>query len=342
MSGSRPTDEGVTIPLVSRFPALGRVPRARLVRAPTPVQSVDTLASGLWFKREDLTADPLGGNKVRALEFLLGGVGPGDVVVTVGATGSTHALATAVYARRLGARVRVFRWPQETNDVARRVAERIELEAHESEVRGGIIGAYVGAIVARLRGARWIAAGGSTALGVLGQVNAALELAKQVREGAMPQPDRLVVPLGTGGTAAGLALGFSIARLPIDVIGVRVVPRVVANRAHVRRLVAGTARLLERLSGERVSRPSTSAIRIEHAFYGGAYGRVTDAGADVARRCLEHTGLTIDPTYGAKALAAAVALSREQGGTTLFWLSFDARWLRQTRASRAVDVVERD
>ena len=332
----------MAIPLVRRFPALGQVPRARLVRAPTPVQHVDALASGLWFKREDLTADPLGGNKVRALEFLLGGVGPGDVVVTVGAAGSTHALATTVYARKLGARVLVFRWPQETNDVARRVAERIGLEAPESTVQRGIIGAYVGAIGARLRGARWIPAGGSSPLGVLGQVNAALELAEQVRDGAMPRPDRLVVPLGTGGTAAGLALGFSIAQLPIEVIGVRVVPRVVANQAHLRRLVARTARLLERLSGERVPRPSKSAIRIVHGFYGGAYGRVTDAGADVARECLEHTGLAIDPTYGAKALAAAVALSRSHGGTTLFWLSFDARWLRQTRASRALDVVELD
>jgi hypothetical protein len=35
----------------------------------------------------------------------------------------------------------------------------------------------------------------------------------------------------------------------------------------------------------------------------------------------------VDPTYGAKALAAAVALAGERGGTTLFWLSFDGRWM---------------
>jgi 1-aminocyclopropane-1-carboxylate deaminase/D-cysteine desulfhydrase-like pyridoxal-dependent ACC family enzyme len=96
------------------------------------------------------------------------------------------------------------------------------------------------------------------------------------------------------------------------------------------------------LTGEPVVRPNKSAIRIVHGFYGGAYGRVTDAGAAVARRCFERTGLAIDPTYGAKALAAAIALSRERGGTTLFWLSFDARWLRQSQAGRAPDVVEPD
>ncbi|HEX4469025.1 MAG TPA: pyridoxal-phosphate dependent enzyme [Gemmatimonadaceae bacterium] len=342
MNGSHATVSGATIPLVRRFPALASVPRAHLGRFPTPLQYVEPLAPGLWFKREDLAAEPLGGNKVRALEFLLGGVRPGDLVVTVGAAGSTHALATALYARRLGARVRVFRWPQELNDVARHVSERIALETGEVTMRGGVISSYLSAFVARLRGARWIAAGGSTPLGILGQVNAALELAEQVREGLMPRPDRLVVPLGTGGTAAGLALGLAIAPLNLEVIGVRVVPRVIANQAHLRRLIAATARLLERLTDGRVPRPGKSRIRILHGFYGGAYGRVTNAGDEVARECLEHTGLAIDPTYGAKALAAAVALSREQGGTTLFWLSFDARWMQRSEKGRASDAAGRE
>ena len=330
------------IPLVRYFPALTDVARAHLGHFPTPVQRVETLAPGLWFKREDLAAEPLGGNKVRALEFLLGGVRPGAVVVTVGAAGSTHALATAVYAQRLGARVQVFRWPQEMNDVARRVSDRIALEADVSTMRGGVIGAYASAFVARVRGACWIPAGGSTPLGVLGQVNAALELVDQVREGAVPRPDRLVVPFGTGGTAAGLALGFAIARLDLELIGVRVVPRVVANQSHVRRLVSRTAHLIERLTHQHVPKPGRRAIRIVHDYYGGAYGRVTDAGAGVARLCLERTGLTIDPTYGAKALAAAVALSGERSGTTLFWLSFDARWMQLREGGRASDALARD
>lgn len=342
MNGSQATDSRARIPLVRRFPALASVPRAHLGRFPTPLQCVEPLAPGLWFKREDLGAEPLGGNKVRALEFLLGGVRPGDLVVTVGAAGSTHALATALYARRLGARVRVFRWPQEMNDIAARVSERIALEADEGAMRRGVISSYLSAVFARLRGARWIPAGGSTPLGVLGQVNAALELAEQVREGLMPRPDRLVVPLGTGGTAAGLALGLAIAQIDLEVIGVRVVPRVVANQAHLRHLIAGTARLLERLTHERVPRPGKSAIRILQGFYGGAYGRVTNAGAEVTRECFEQTGLAIDPTYGAKALAAAVSLSREQGGTTLFWLSFDARWMRQGQGARSSDAAGRE
>jgi D-cysteine desulfhydrase len=316
-----------TLPLLERFPALRRLPRAKLGRFPSPVTPADALAPGLWLKREELNAEPLGGNKVRALEFLLGGVAAGDTVVTVGAAGSTHALATAIYARELGVRVRCFRWRQEMNPVALRVAARTSEETGASRLSRTVAGAYARALVARLRGAHWVPAGGSSPLGILGQVNAALELALQVEAGALPPPDRVVVPLGTGGTVAGLALGFAIADLATEIVAVRVVPRVMANARHVRALVSRTARVIEREAGARVPRPDPRGVRIVHDFYGGAYGRAIPEGDRVAAECLERTGIVVDPTYGAKALAAALTIAKQREGTTLFWLSFDGRWL---------------
>lgn len=316
----------MSIPLVRRFPALASLPRAELCTAPTPIQSAEALTSGLWIKREDLSAEPLGGNKARALEFLLGGVRPDESVVTVGSAGSTHALATLVHARRLGASAVIHRWPQEMNDVARRVSERITAETHTPPSRS-LVAAYVRAWGARLRGARWIPAGGSSPLGVLGQVNAALELSDQMRARAVPSFDRIVLPLGTGGTAAGVALGLAIAGMKTTVVAVRVVPRIVANQRRVERLIDRTARLIERVSQSSVPRPAKGAVRIIHEFYGGAYGRETTEGLAVARRCAEATGIPVDPTYTAKALAAAAAITMRDGGTTLFWLSFDGRWL---------------
>ena len=182
-----------SLPLFRRFPALASLPRAPLGDFPTPVERAQMMAPGLWVKREDLAAEPLGGNKVRALELFLGGVRQGDRVTTVGAAGSTHVLATAVYARQLGARAMVYRWRQETNEVAERVAARIATTADEAPVVHGIPQAYALAFMAWLRGARWIPAGGSAPLGILGQVNAALELASQVAGGKLPNPDRIVV-----------------------------------------------------------------------------------------------------------------------------------------------------
>src|SRR6267378_6650442 len=72
----------------------------------------------LWLKREDLT----GGNKVRGLEFLLAGAPPRSVLVTIGATGSTHCLATARSARIHGYRTAVATFPQPETDASRAVA----------------------------------------------------------------------------------------------------------------------------------------------------------------------------------------------------------------------------
>ena len=307
---------------------LAQLPRARLGSFPTPVQSLEVLAPGLWVKREDLAAEPLGGNKVRALEFLLGGVGEGDRVVTVGAAGSTHALATAIYARRLGARPLIYRWRQEMNATAREVVVRLAREVADAPVARTVAGAYARALVARFRGAHWVPAGGSSPLGVLGQVEAGRELARQVAQGLMPAPRRIVLPLGTGGTTAGVALGASLGGLDTEVVGVRVVPRLVANRAHVLRLANRTARLLCRLTNEPV--PPPVPIRVVHEFYGGAYGRATAAARDAADRCRHLAGISIDLTYAAKALAAALSFIERDGGTTLFWLSFDGRWLAPT------------
>ena len=47
-----------------------------------------------------------------------------------------------------------------------------------------------------------------------------LEIAAQVEDGSLPEPAHAVVPVGTGGTAAGLALGFQLAGLRTRVVGV--------------------------------------------------------------------------------------------------------------------------
>jgi D-cysteine desulfhydrase len=299
---------------------------------PTPVECAEKLAAGLWIKREDLAARPIGGNKVRALEFLLGGVRPGDRIVTAGAAGSTHALATAVFGRRLGAHVSVFRWPQEMSPNAAIVAARVAQAADYAPISWSIAGAYLRATALRLRerGTRWIPAGGSSPLGVLGQVDGALELAEQITAGLLPAPRRIVVPLGSGGTAAGLVLGARLAGIDAEIIAVRVAPRVVANRGRVLRLARGAARLIERLTGAPppVTRPHRASVRVVHGFYGGAYGRPTTVGSDAAERCARSLQITVDATYSAKALAASLVEQARDDGPTLFWLTFDGRILK--------------
>jgi D-cysteine desulfhydrase len=312
------------LPLLRRYPELAKLARVSLGSFPTPVQRV-TLEDGraILLKRDDRSGEPLGGNKLRALEFLLGEIRPGDDVVTVGARGSTHALATAVHTRGLGARVTVARWNQVMNPAAAAVDRRLREVARVVDARV-VAAAYAVAIANRLRGARWVPAGGASPLGALGHVNAALELSEQIERGECELPEAVIVPLGTAGTAAGLALGFRLAGLGIHVVGVRVVPRIVANARRLLRLANATARLISRITGRSTPFVHRADVSIEHRFYAGAYGRPL---AQPVRdeELLSPLGIRLDDTYSRKAFAAAVARSDHR---VLVWLTFDGRLLQ--------------
>lgn len=315
--------------LYARFHRLGEtLARVDLGVRETPVESWRIGDATLLLKRDDLSAASLGGNKVRALELLLAGIRPGDSVLTVGATGSTHALAVAEHAASLGLRTEVITWPQETHDVAAATSRRLAARARVTPA-GSVGEAYLRAALRRLRGrVHWVPAGGSVPLGALGQVGAALELAEQLaREGIRP-PGALVVPLGSGGTAAGLLVGLAAAGLPTRVIGVRVVPRIVANRRRVLRLARRTHLLLSTLAGVPIPPPDASRLEVVGNAYGGAYGRVTREGRAAADQLRAAGGPLLDPTYSAKAFSVALARARHSPDErVLFWLTFDGRWL---------------
>jgi D-cysteine desulfhydrase len=317
-----------SLPLFRRFPQLARLPRVTLGHPFTPVVGLPALSPNLWIKRDDAFGNPIGGNKVRALEFLFGDLKKGDDVVTVGSVGSTHALAVATYGRKLGARVLVARWRQEMNPAAERVGDRLQRVADQAPVFRSPVAAYAWAWTHRARGAKWIAAGGSNALGILGHVNAGLELVEQIDRGDAPEPRYVVVPLGTGGTAAGLALAFAIAERDITVVGARVVPWIVARRGRVKHLARATARLIEQHSQTEVPTIRADRFEIAEDTYGGAYGRETDAGRAAAERLRTVSQVGLDATYSAKAFAHA--LDRALHGPTLFWLTFDSRILGTT------------
>jgi D-cysteine desulfhydrase len=286
----------------------------------------------LWVKHEDLSSDVLGGNKVRSLEFLLGRLGEGDTVLTLGGVGSTHVLATAVHAARLGARTIAVRWQHDMHPSAMEVSERTVAECAEVITASNFLTALPPLIRLRLtRHAHYIPLGGSTPLGTLGHVNAALELADQVESGELPQPVRIVVPLGSGGTAAGLALGFAIAGMATTVVGARVGPRVGANRWRVLRLAEQTRQLIGRYTGRAPVRVRGDRVAVSHDLYGGAYARPHPTAEHAAILVDELRGWRLDATYSAKAFAVALDMASEHGTATLFWMTFDARWMKTLR-----------
>jgi D-cysteine desulfhydrase len=311
------------LPLLRRLPALAQLPRASFGAFPTPVTrvAIDSERT-LLIKRDDLSGAVMGGNKVRALEWLLGGVGAGDHVLTVGPRGSTHALATATYASQLGARVTVVRWPQEMNPAAQRVDLRLRAAARVIDC-SSVIAAYATALALRASmRVRWIPAGGTSPLGILGYVNAALEILEQRTRGDCPSFSEVVVPLGTGGTAAGLALGFAIAGERVGVRAVRVAPRIIGSAARVQWLARRTALLIEKRAGIRVPRVRREDLLVLSDYYAGGYGRAIRQPVEEAALA-PHT-VKLDDTYSRKTFAAAV---EAPPGDAVFWLTFDGRLL---------------
>jgi D-cysteine desulfhydrase len=331
--------------LAARWPRLHQsLPRVDLRVGETPVERWELEDATILVKRDDLTTPSLGGNKARALELLLAGVGPDDVLLTVGSTGSTHALAVAHFGTRLGARTEVITWPQEEHDVSIATAARLREIARVTPALSPATAMLRATVRRLLRRVRWIPAGGSSPLGAIGHAAGALELANQLAREGTPPPDTLVVPLGSGGTAAGLLVGVTLAGLPTRVLGVRVVPRIVANKRRVLALARRTAALFAERA--RVAAPAIDEHRfaIEETQYGGAYARETHAARTSAALVLARDGPALEGTYSAKALAAALALARAAPDErVLYWLTFDGRWLdtsaigRRSGAFRGVD-----
>jgi 1-aminocyclopropane-1-carboxylate deaminase/D-cysteine desulfhydrase-like pyridoxal-dependent ACC family enzyme len=324
-----------TIELFERYPTARAIPHVALADLPTPVQAIfragDVLgAPKLYIKRDDLSGADYGGNKVRKLEFLLGEAlaqGHKDVM-TMGAIGSHHVLATSIYARKLGLNPAAQHFPQPiTPHVLKNLRAlsttrpELSLVGHPAQLPFEIFKAKLDAWLARRPPTYLVPAGGSSALGAVGYVNAALELAAQIERGELPEPDYLFVTTGTGGTFAGLLLGTKMACLKTQVIGVRVVDRAVCNSPNMLRLANGCAALL-RTYGIDASTLTLRDIRLVDGYIGDGYGIPTAAALWAEGVFRDNEGIDLDFTYTAKT-AAAICGERDRLGlkdkTVLYW-----------------------
>jgi 1-aminocyclopropane-1-carboxylate deaminase/D-cysteine desulfhydrase-like pyridoxal-dependent ACC family enzyme len=300
---------------------------AALGSYPTPVERLaarSTKTTDLWVKRDDLTNAVYGGNKVRKLERLLAiaRARRAERVVTVGAAGSHHVLATAYFGREAGLAVDAVLFPQPVTEHVQEVLRAgMGLGLRAFPVRSLALAPMV--VASRLGAtAHWIPPGGSNVAGALGYVDAAHELASQVRRGELPEPDWCVTALGSGGTAAGLAAGFAAEGLKTRVVGVCILRPVWLAAWAAKALAQACARRIDDpdLRVSRAPPPLRERLLVDARFVGKGYGHPTLAGEEATRRAERHTALRLDPTYTAKAFACALGLAgRPLEGTVLYW-----------------------
>ena len=286
-----------------------------------PALATQLGVSDLWVKRDDLNGRAFGGNKLRTLEFLLPGSPRG--LVTMGGYGSTWCAALARWGRAAGHDVHLALFPQPWSTPVEG-ALSVTLQhgtVHHARRRWRVPLAIQHARSVAKRPVQWLPAGGAHPAGVLGTVNAGIEFARQIKAGELPEPDAVVVPLGSGGTAAGLLLGFWSQGLKTKVIAVRVTDPWFANRLMVMHVVRQTRRLLAGY-GLRVS-PVRGSLQVVKDQLGQGYGHETP-GTRKARELAAERGLILETTYSAKAFAALRGLAASFP-RLCFWHTFDTR-----------------
>ena len=304
--------------LHQRFPELGdTVPHLALGDGPTPVRPLPALGGGheLWLKDESgFGRGGWGGNKVRKLEWLIPDVlGRGRrTILTFGGLGTNWGLATALYSRDHGVHtaLALIDQPRDQHVEAQLVRLRKSgASLHFTRTRNRTI-ALAPWLVARhchrLRPPYILPSGGSSPLGSLGYVETALEIAGQIEGGELPEPDWVVVPTGSGGTAAGLALGFALAGLPCRVLGVIVSEHLPLHEKAITRLASRSAALLRR-RGARFAEPELK-LEMTADWLGETYGAPTPESSAAIERA-RADDLELDPVYTAKAMAALLAKS---------------------------------
>ncbi|MFJ3232429.1 1-aminocyclopropane-1-carboxylate deaminase/D-cysteine desulfhydrase [Streptomyces sp. NPDC086787] len=306
-----------------RWPELaGSLPHLPLGNGPTPLRPLVSLAlpARVWCKDDSgYGTGGWGGNKVRKLEWILPEAKrrKSGTILTVGGLATNWGLATALYARELGMSTAIALIDQPVDDEVDAQLRRLRQSGatlHFTHTKRRTVALAPWLYLRHARAGRppyFLPAGGSNAVGTLGHVEAACELAEQIRQKGLPTPTHLVTAVGSGGTAAGLALGLRIAGLPTKLVGIVVNDTLRLDAPSILALAKRGERLLR---GRGAALPSVDLgpddVLILRDWLGPGYGHATEEAA-AARALAAAEGLRLDPTYTAKAYAALLKMASD-------------------------------
>lgn len=271
----------------------------------------------LYVKRDDLMGLGGGGNKLRKLEFLLGDANSQgcDTFITVGGLQSNHARLSAAAAAHIGMACElILTQVVPRSDEAYRNNGNILLD----EIFGAKIHLLSGAKnalefanervkVLKSEGRRpyLVGSGGSSPVGCLGYASCAVEIMEQQQEieGGFAE---IIVPNGSSGTHAGLAVGFAL----VGMNTARITSYAVLNLAdetkyRTHELTKATLALLDPTKSI-----DSDAIHVRGDQLGEGYGLPTSAMLKAVRTMGRTEGLLLDPVYSGKAFAGVLAAVR--------------------------------
>ncbi|RMA86939.1 MULTISPECIES: D-cysteine desulfhydrase [Enterobacter] len=291
---------------------LTRFPRLEFIGAPTPLEYLprfsDYLGRDIFIKRDDVTPMAMGGNKLRKLEFLAADAlrEGADTLITAGAIQSNHVRQTAAVAAKLGLHcVALLENPIGTraeNYLTNGNRLLLDLFNVQVEMVEALTDptAQLDELATRLEAQGFrpyvVPVGGSNAMGALGYVESALEIAQQC-EGAVSLSS-VVVASGSAGTHAGLAVGLEQLLPDVELIGVTVSRSVAEQKPKVVTLQQAVAEQLEL--------KAKADILLWDDYFAPGYGTPNEEGMEVVKLLARLEGILLDPVYTGKAMAGLI------------------------------------
>jgi L-cysteate sulfo-lyase len=300
-----------------------KLPRIPLGHWPTPLHELPHFSDSLggprvFIKRDDLTGLALGGNKCRKLEYVLAdakrrGI---DTLITSGSSQSNFALQMAAAAQMLGMEpylvlVKGVHVETQGNLLLHDILDSTVniLEVTDPGKMFTTMPKKMGELAQELRGKGRnplvIPAGALLPLGTSGWVSAAEEINEQLADQRI-DVQYVVLANGSGGTQAGLILGFKELGVPLTVIGMSVFNEKNEAIEGVVDQAAETAQLL----GVRVA-IAPDEVTVYDDYIGKGYGIPTRECIEAIRMLARTEGIFLDPVYTGKAMAGLIDLVRK-------------------------------
>ncbi len=326
-------DKKDEFPLFKIFPKLKKIPRISIINIPTPVEQMIRTGkilgdSNVWIKRDDLTHEQYGGNKPRKYEFVFADAlkKKKTRLLTMGGIGTNHGLATTIHSKDLGFETHLYLNDQPLSQHVREnllchhyFGAKLHLVKNENERNRKM--RFKNFID---RKSYFIITGASSPLGTLGFVNAGLELAEQVEQGKIPEPDKIFIAAGSLATCAGLILGLELARLKTRIIGINITSSNEYIKERTLNLARNALEIMRKYDPDipNISSRIDSRLTIKYGYSGGKYGKATKEALE-AIVIAEQDGYKLEYVYTGKTLSALVDYCRNnpkaKEEVLLFW-----------------------
>lgn len=280
--------------------------KVKLARLPTPLEKPENLnrrtgGPEIYIKRDDLTGCATSGNKIRKLEFAIADAKKkgADTLITCGWLNSNHCRATSIASRKAGLRaILLLRGEKPEHYRGNLFLDFISgadirfLTPEEYERRDEIMEDVQKELLEEGRKGYPIPAGATFPPGLWGYIGAMDEISRQLND-----IDAVFIPVGTGGTYAGLFIGKKMLGLTCDIYGINV-------EDDSEYFVDEISRVIEEWNGFEGMNITfkREEIKIIDGYQGEGYSIFGREEISLIREICMDDGIILDPVYTSKGM----------------------------------------